>query len=110
MCDYTGCTLYILLLGKFAKGVEEMSVGKLTQVSISGLAPHADEGDGGDRREKKTQVKLSCTGQIQITQVILYEYYTHTCSPVSHLMCACDRTMGGRSNSIHGWRYIHVQA
>ena len=80
-----------MLLGKFAKGVEEMSVGKLTQVSILGLALHADEGDGGDRREKKTQVKLSCTGQIQITQVILYEYYTHTCSPVSHLIYTLER-------------------
>lgn len=110
MCDYTGCG--VLLLGKFAKGVDEMSVGKLTRVSISGLAPHADEGDGGDRREKKTQVKLSCTGQIQITQVILYSTTYVTLYPHmwSCLMCACDRTVGGHSNCIHGWGYIHVQA
>ena len=39
---------------------------KVTQVSISGLAPY--EEDEEDGRDQKTQVKLSCTGQIQIAQ------------------------------------------
>ena len=45
----------------------------MTQVSISGLAPH--KGDEGDQ---ETQVKLSCAGQIHIAQS-----YTSYCTCIT---------------------------